>query len=159
MDVQSRFAELIAELTVEIRDRSLGPDLGDHLMDAYPPDGAWFGEVERLCALGRDQGWLCAREQDGIRFGRAIKPGPSSHGFSVDVVEMADVVGPHHAHPNGEIDMVMSVDPETTFDGTRRGWKVYGPGSAHQPTVRGGRALVLYLLPGGAIDFTRSADH
>ena len=30
--------------------------------------------------------------------------------------------------------------------------QVYGPGTAHRPTVRGGRALVLYLLPEGAID-------
>jgi len=32
---------------------------------------------------------------------------------------------------------------------------VYGPGSAHRPTVRGGKALVLYLLPAGAIEFTK----
>jgi hypothetical protein len=29
------------------------------------------------------------------------------------------------------------------------------PGSAHRPTVSQGRALVLYLLPQGRIDFTR----
>ena len=29
------------------------------------------------------------------------------------------------------------------------------PGSAHRPTVSNGRALVLYLLPEGRIDFTR----
>ena len=34
------------------------------------------------------------------------------------------------------------------------GWHVYGPGSAHRPTVAGGRALVLYVLPGGKIGFT-----
>ncbi|NCF10982.1 MAG: DUF4863 family protein, partial [Gammaproteobacteria bacterium] len=28
------------------------------------------------------------------------------------------------------------------------------PNSAHRPTVRDGRALVLYLLPGGEIEFT-----
>ena len=32
---------------------------------------------------------------------------------------------------------------------------VYPPGSAHRPTVTQGRALVLYLLPEGRIDFTR----
>ena len=30
-----------------------------------------------------------------------------------------------------------------------------GPGSAHRPTVEHGQALILYLLPRGAIDFTR----
>jgi hypothetical protein len=32
---------------------------------------------------------------------------------------------------------------------------VYPPGSAHRPTVSGGRALVLYLLPEGRIEFSR----
>lgn len=41
------------------------------------------------------------------------------------------------------------------FDGRPAGWCVYGPGSAHRPTVSGGRALVLYLLPQGQIQFTR----
>lgn len=33
---------------------------------------------------------------------------------------------------------------------------VYGPSSAHAPTVTSGRALVLYLLPEGQIEFTKS---
>ena len=41
-------------------------------------------------------------------------------------------------------------------DGHGEGWLVYGAASAHHPTVTGGRAMVLYLLPGGAIEFTRS---
>ena len=75
--------------------------------------------------------------------------------MSIDVVEMDDVVGPHHAHPNGEIDLVMPLDEEARFDGVGAGWKVYPAGSAHHPTVTGGKALVLYLLPDGAIEFTR----
>jgi len=38
-----------------------------------------------------------------------------------------------------------------------QGWLVYEPDSEHYPTVSGGRAIVLYLLPGGEIDFTRAA--
>jgi hypothetical protein len=72
----------------------------------------------------------------------------------VDVVDMDDLAGPHHAHPNGEIDMIMPLTEGARFDGHGAGWLVYGPGSAHRPTVTGGRALVLYLLPGGAIDFS-----
>jgi hypothetical protein len=41
------------------------------------------------------------------------------------------------------------------FDGRPAGWCVYPPGSAHHPTVTSGRALVLYLLPEGQIQFTR----
>ncbi len=38
--------------------------------------------------------------------------------------------------------------------GVAAGWLVCPPGSAHRPTVLGGRALVLYLLPQGQIQFT-----
>ncbi len=49
----------------------------------------------------------------------------------------------------------MPVTPEARFDGGAAGWCVYGPGSAHHPTVTGGEALVLYLLPDGEIEFTK----
>ncbi|SDQ34798.1 DUF4863 family protein [Paraburkholderia tuberum] len=79
-----------------------------------------------------------------------------THGFSVDVVDMQDIAGPHHVHPHGEIDLIMPLTDGATFDGHPAGWCVYGPGSAHRPTVANGRALVLYLLPQGAIEFTRA---
>ncbi len=40
------------------------------------------------------------------------------------------------------------------FDGVGAGWCVYPPGSAHRPTVTGGSAHVLYLLPEGETAFT-----
>jgi hypothetical protein len=57
-------------------------------------------------------------------------------------------------HPEGEIDLIMPMDEGATFDGRGAGWLVCPPGSAHRPTVQGGRALVLYLLPQGQIQFT-----
>ena len=84
-----------------------------------------------------------------------MKPGEATHGFSIDVVEMEDIAGPHHSHPNGEIDMIMPLGAAAKFDGRGRGWLVYAPGSAHRPTVGEGKALVLYLLPQGSIEFTR----
>ncbi|MCS6931783.1 MAG: DUF4863 family protein [Acetobacteraceae bacterium] len=141
-------AQRIAGLPVE-------PALAATLTEAFPPEGETFGRIEALCRQGIAEGWLCGREAGGIRFGRAIRPGPGTAGFSVDVVLMEDVEGPHHIHPNGEIDMIMPETPGATFDGAGRGWLVYGPGSAHRPTVSGGRAIVLYLLPQGAIAFTR----
>ncbi len=91
----------------------------------------------------------------GRRDGRDIEPGPDSRELSVDVVQLEDIVGPHHAHPKGEICLTMPVTPEVRFDGRGAGWCVYEPGSAHHPTVTGGEALVLYLLPDGEIDFTK----
>jgi hypothetical protein len=155
-EVPQRFVELIATVTGTIDGTPVTPALEDRLAADFPPGGAVFDEIERLCHQGVADGWLCAHEHDGIKFGRPVKPGDVTHGFSVDVVEMTEVEGPHHAHPNGEIDMVMPIDASAQFDGASRGWKVYGPGSAHHPTVRGGKALVLYLLPQGAIEFTRA---
>ena len=101
------------------------------------------------------EGWMCNREAGGIRFGRVMKPGPATHGFSVDVVVMNDVKGPHHRHPNGEIDMIIPITPDARFDGHGPGWCVYGPDTAHYPTVSDGEAIVLYLLPKGEIEFTK----
>ena len=49
----------------------------------------------------------------------------------------------------------MPIQGAAEFDGHGAGWKVYGPDTAHRPTVSDGEALVLYLLPGGEIDFGR----
>lgn len=84
-----------------------------------------------------------------------MKPSAASQGFSVDVVEMENIAGPHHRHPEGEIDMILPRSAEASFDGRGAGWLVYPPGSAHRPTVSGGRARVPYLLPKGKIEFTR----
>ena len=97
---------------------------------------------------------MCKREAGGIQFGRVIKPSDDTHQLSVDVVRMENIKGPHHRHPNGEVDLVLPLTADAKFDGSGRGWKVYAPNSAHHPTVTEGAALVLYLLPGGAIEFT-----
>ena len=52
--------------------------------------------------------------------------------------------------------MIMPLRGAAKFDGHGSGWLVYAPGTAHRPTVAEGKALVLYLLPQGAIEFTRS---
>jgi len=148
------FAALIAGVTARVAARPLDAALARELNVVAPGDGPEVASIAAACRKAIAEGWMCNREAGGIRYGRVVKPGPSTHGFSVDVVDMADVAGPHHRHPNGEIDLVMPLDAEARFDGHGAGWVVYGPGSEHAPTVRGGRALVLYLLPQGAIEFT-----
>lgn len=151
------FRLLIAGLTATLQGRPLDAALAEHLNREHPPGSAAFDAIFAACRQAVADGWMCERKAGGIRYGRVIKPGPETHGYSVDVVEMNDCAGPHHAHPNGEIDMVMPIEGDARFDGQGAGWKVYGPGSAHYPTVSGGRAYVLYLLPQGAIEFTRTA--
>jgi hypothetical protein len=150
------FTSLMAEVTAEVAGRPLDPALESDLNRRFPADGPFVRRVIDACRAGIAQGWMCNREHAGIKYGRVVKPGPATHGMSVDVVEMNDVAGGHHRHPNGEIDLVMPVDDGARFDSRGAGWVVYGPGSAHVPTVAGGKALVLYLLPQGAIEFTKS---
>ena len=156
MMTKDAFQEMLTQVTSRVNSRALDQNLERDLNEAFPPKGEFYETILGACKQGAAEGWICEREASGIRFGRVVKPSPTTHNFSVDVVEMKDVVGPHHVHPNGEIDLIMPLEGEAAFDNHPAGWLVYGPGSAHKPTVSGGRAYVLYLLPGGAIEFTRN---
>jgi hypothetical protein len=151
---RERFNELIGQIAEGISGRPVAPSLAGYMNQKWPASGEGFAELKSLCAEGEAEGWLVAREAGGIRFGRAVKPGEAAGSFSVDVVKMKDVRGPHHVHPNGEIGAIMTISGAPRFDGFGEGWYVYGAGSDHHPTVSGGEAYVLYLLPQGAIEFT-----
>jgi len=138
-----------------IAGRSLDESLPRDLNERFPPTGSEYRTLLEACQAAIQAGWMCKYEAGGIRYGRVIKPASELHGYSVDVVDMTDVKGPHHRHPDGEIDLIMPISPDAQFDGHGAGWLVYSAGSAHHPTVTQGRALVLYLLPNGAIEFTR----
>lgn len=149
------FRTQLSALTARIAGRPLDAALDQWLNAECGPASATYQGLKAACQAGVADGWLCDREGGGIRYGRIFKPAPDLHGFSVDVVDMQDLAGPHHTHPNGEIDLVMPIEGDATFDSRPAGWVVYPPGSAHRPTVAQGRALVLYLLPEGQIQFTR----
>jgi hypothetical protein len=163
-NLQEAFPARVAAVTSALAGRPLDEALAQDLNARFGPGSVAYEALAEACRAGVAEGWMCQREGGGIRYGRVIKPSPATHGFSVDVVDMTDLAGPHHVHPNGEIDLVMPLagpgSPEAggdaRFDGQPAGWKVYPPGSAHRPTVGGGRALVLYLLPDGAIEFTKT---
>ncbi len=144
----------IAALAQSLAGRPLDGDLEAWLNREHGVGSATYAALKAHCIAGESAGWICARKSDGVRYGRVFKPAPDLSGFSVDVVDMDTIAGPHHVHPNGEIDCVMPVAGEALFDGRPAGWVVYPPGSAHRPTVSGGRAFVLYLLPEGKIRFT-----
>lgn len=149
-----QFRELVAPVTQRIAGRPLDKALEAELDRAFPPAGATFRAIEDACHAAIAAGWMCTQGDARRRFGRIFEPAPSLAQFSVDVVDITDLVGNHHVHPTGEIDMIMPVTADAKFDGRGRGWLVYGPGSGHRPTVTDGRALVLYLLPQGRIEWT-----
>ncbi len=157
MSTQSiaEFRNQLAALTTQLHGKALNESLQVWLNAEHGVDSETWRGLESSCHKGVAEGWLCEREAGGIRYGRIFKPAEDLHGFSVDVVDMDNVVGPHHSHPNGEIDLVLPLDSTALFDNHPAGWVVYAAGSAHKPTVSNGRALVLYLLPDGRIEFTR----
>ena len=149
----------IADLSRQLAGRALDASLDAWLNQEHGAESASFRALQTSCVAGVAEGWLCDRrmseDSGGIRYGRIFKPADDLHGFSVDVVDMKDIAGPHHTHSNGEIDLIMPIDADAQFDGRPAGWMVCPPGSAHRPTVTQGRAMVLYLLPQGSIEFTR----
>jgi len=150
-----QFRNLITPFTTHIGKRPLDAALDAELNATFPANGLILSGIFNACQDAIAAGWMCNREAAGLKFGRVFKPAPDLQGFSVDVVDMQDLKGPHHRHPKGEIDLIMPLTPDAKFDGRGAGWLVYGPDTAHNPTVSEGRALVLYLLPEGAIEFTK----
>ncbi len=151
---RDEFLLFMQEISNVIRDRPLDAGLESLLNARFPAESPQFTRLVELCECGEAEGWLMGREMGGIRFGRAVKPGNQTGRFSVDVVRMKNTAGPHHIHTTGEIGAIMPISGTPEFDGKPKGWYVYHPGSDHHPTVTGGEAYILYLLPGGEIEFT-----
>jgi len=151
---REEFQALLEPVTSFIGKKPLDKNLQDELEQTYPADGEVQNAIEQACHDAIAAGWMCKYEDRGIKFGRVIKPAPATAGFSVDVVQMKDVIGPHHRHPKGEIDLIMPIDAGAEFDQHGKGWLVYAADTAHRPTVSNGAALVLYLLPDGEIEFS-----
>ena len=150
-----QFRSLMKPVMGAIAGRAIDQALADDLNRRFAPESEAFQAIEAACHEAIRDGWMCSQGGEGRRFGRVIEPSPETHDLSVDVVQLRDIVGPHHSHPTGEVCMTMPVTPTAKFDGQGAGWCVNEPGSAHHPTVTDGEALVLYLLPGGQIKFTR----
>lgn len=148
------FKDTLKPVTDFVSSQAVGPALVDDLNRRFPHTGKTFKKIEAACHKAISDGWMCTQGSKGRRFGRVIEPSDETGGLSVDVVDLENIVGPHHVHPTGEICMIMPITRNALFDGMGRGWCVFEPGSDHRPTVTDGEALVLYMLPGGQIEFT-----
>lgn len=148
----------VVELDVEHRTtpESIG-ELEATLEREYPHASPPVQAIGELLARGVREGWLADRGSPEARFGRVAKPGPSTHGLSIDVVSMIGA-GVEHSHPRGEVTLGFVADPQKTeqschFEARPPGWVVLGPGSRHVPTVTGARMNLIYFLPGGAMEW------
>jgi len=150
---RARFRALVGQVTSTIAGAALDGALERKLNRELGAGGETFRALEAACREGIAEGWMCTQGEGRRKFGRIFEPSPDLAGFSVDVVDIDCLVGNYHRDPGGEIDLIMPVTPEATFDARGAGWLVYAPGSGHRPTVKRGRVLVLYLLPGGKIEW------
>lgn len=114
-------------------------------------DAATIDTLDRLFATASAEGWLTPRQaSETVSFGRLAKPSAETHGLSIDVVDMSGP-GAAHTHPHGEVSLCFPRAGDPRFEGVQRGWAVLPPGSTHVPTVRGGRMVIAYFLPEGAM--------
>lgn len=143
-------------------DAAAGVDLADpaaaqrELARRFDPRGPAAAELNRSLVALLDARRIADRGEPPVRWSRVSKATPDSRDFSIDVVDM-NGPGPHHAHPGGEVNWCVALEGDPRFDGRPAGWVVMPPGSGHVPTVSGGRMLIVYLLPGGKIEFTKTA--
>lgn len=121
---------------------------------AYPSGGDDARALRDAMVAAIEAGTLCERGDDTLKWSRLRKPEDNDHALSVDVVWMS-APGPKHRHPNGELNLCFAIDGDPRFDGHPEGWVVFPPDSAHVPTVTGGRMLIAYFLPEGAMEFVR----
>ncbi len=88
-----------------------------------------------------------------LSFGRVAKPSEATLGFAIDAVDIAGA-GAVHTHPQGEVSWLIPLEGTPVFEGKGAGFVVLPPGSRHVPTVEGGRMLIAYFLPDGAVDWS-----
>lgn len=124
------------------------------LAQEFPPGSELFREIATLGESGLKQGWLCNKEAGGSRFSRVAKP-EAAQGCSVDAVLLSGD-GPWHKHLKGEVNLLLAVEGKPKFCGHEPGWAVFEPGSQHVPSVTGGKMLIFYMLPEGAVEWKRS---
>ncbi|MFI8890460.1 DUF4863 family protein [Streptomyces paradoxus] len=147
----------------EVKNRTAGKEFEAWLNTTYGPDSELYQDLARLIKIGvLEEGWAATIEVDGPRYRRSrlAEPTAATHYFSITAVYMDSVEryrGQYHAHPYGELNLVVPLDPGATLAGPSGwqgpGWTAPAPGSHHYPEVRGGALIALFYLPAGRISY------
>lgn len=133
-------------------DLANAPSAREQLESTYPHQGETALALRTALVAAVENGEICDRGNDTIRYSRLAKAGENTRDFSIDFVWMTGP-GVNHRHPQGEINLCFAIDGEPKFDGQSPGWVTFAPDSAHVPTVSDGRMLIVYFLPGGAVEW------
>jgi hypothetical protein len=154
--------ELLAPILARVAELDIGSyssktelrTLEATLEHEFPYAGEHIQAIGRTIERGIAMGELANRGEADSRFSRLAKPGPETHGMSVDIVSMVGA-GLEHTHPAGEITIGFPAQPGSSckFEERAPGWVCLGPGSRHVPRVDGERMNLIYFLPGGAVEW------
>lgn len=164
---------LSAPFLEKIRNRTPDQKLEEWLNTHYGPGSETYDQLATLIRDGIKEGWAASDEIDGpfYRRSRLAEPSERTHYFSITAVYMdsragrpdakadkADILqGQYHAHPYGELNMVVPLDDGAEMAGLNgwqgAGWTAPSPGSRHYPETRGGALIALFYLPAGRISY------
>ncbi len=123
------------------------------LNERFPSDDPVVTAVRDAARAAVRDGTICNRGEPGMQFSRVVKPADDPAGCSVDAVLMENAAGPAHTHTNGEFCLCLPENEGAKFEDRTDRWIVMPKGSRHVPTVRNGKMLILYWLPGGAVEW------
>lgn len=142
-------APMRAAATVDLRDAETARAELERL---YPFEAEPCARLREALLAAVEDGAICDRGKEPVRYSRLAKPDATPHALSVDFVWMSGP-GIAHRHPRGEINLCFAVDGTPDFDGYPEGWVTFAPDTQHVPTVSNGRMLIVYFLPGGEVEW------
>lgn len=154
----------------EVQDMTAGTETERWLNRNYGPDSELFQTLARLVKQGVQDGWAANVELDSsvYRRSRIADPSERTRYFSITAVYMDSTGntqgnpgntyrGQYHAHPYGELNMVVPLNPGAALMGPNgwceAGWTAPAPGSHHYPEAKGGAVIALFFLPAGRIAY------
>ncbi len=153
-----------------VQDMTAGTETETWLNQHCGPDSELYQTLARLVTKGVQDGWAANVELDGpiYRRSRIAEPSERTRHFSITAVYMdstgntqgnpgSSYRGQYHAHPYGELNMVVPLDPGAALKGPNgwreAGWTAPAPGSHHYPEAKGGAVIALFFLPAGRIAY------
>lgn len=170
MDAKAQLIARSAAFLKEVKNKTAGKELELWLNATYGPGTPLYEELAGLIKQGIEEGWAANVEIAGSRYRRSRLAEPSSETeyFSITAVYMDSLAngdvdtasvfrGDYHAHPYGELNMVIPLNPGAELAGPLGwrgpGWTAPEPGSHHYPEARGGAVIALFFLPAGRISY------
>ena len=152
---KSEALALVYRVLKHIGDRPFDAELEFRLNRHFGPCSGIYEALTRLLNIGVEEGWVGYAPVEGAGYhrGRIADPASETAGMSVESALLRNVKGQYHCHTRGEIDMIIPIDSSAQFCGHGAGWVVYPPLSEHYSTVTGGKALFMFFLPNGEIEY------